>query len=288
MEDYIKSGEICKKAREYGVSLLKNGTKFIDVAEKIEAKIKELGGMPAFPVDIGINYIAAHDSPKFDDERVLKNGDLVKLDLGVHVNGAVTDTAITVEIGTNKYKKLIESSEEALKKALELVRPGIAVSKIGEVVKKTIQSYGFSPIINLSGHRVDIYEVHAKPTIPNYDNGDMTTLKEGDVIAIEPFATDGIGKVIDGKLSGIYSLINMKNIRDSTARAVIMFIEETYKTLPFAERWLIKEFGNKAKFALMLLEREEIIKQYHILPEAGKGQVAQAERTLIIGKGVIN
>jgi len=212
----------------------------------------------------------------------------VKLDLGVHIDGAVTDTAVTVEISSNKYEKLIESTEEALKKALEMVEVGIEVRKIGAVIKETIESYGFIPSINLSGHRVDEYEVHAAPSIPNFDNGDDTKLEEGQVFAIEPFATDGAGKVIEGKLSGIYSLINPKNIRDSNARKVLEYIVEKFKTLPFSERWLIKEFGVKVKFSLLLLEREGILKQYTILPEKNRGQVSQAERTIIVGKGVIN
>ena len=288
MKDYLKSGEVCKKAREYGLLLLKENAKLIDIAEKIEAKIRELGAKPAFPVDIGVNYSAAHDSPRFNDERTLKKGDVVKLDLGVHVNGAVTDTAVTIEIGTNNYSKLIESSEQALKKAIELAKPGTEVWKIGKAIKETIDSYGFTPIINLSGHIVDKFEVHAKPSIPNYDNGDTTKLEEGQVFAIEPFSTDGEGKVIEGKPAGIYSLINLKNTRDKTAREILNYIIEEYNRLPFSERWLIKKFGNKAKFALLFLKREEIIKEYTILPEKTKGQVAQSERTLIIGKGVIN
>ena len=242
MEDYLKSGEICKKAREYGISLLKEGAKFLDIAEKIEEKIRELGGEPAFPVDVGVNHLAAHDSPRFNDERVLKKCDVVKLDLGVHINGAITDTAVTVEIETGNYKKLIESAEEALRKALEIAKPGVEVRKIGEVIKKTIESYGFIPIVNLSGHRMEKYEVHASPSIPNFDNGDDTKLKEGEVFAIEPFATNGAGRVIEGKSSGVYGLINPKNTRDRNARNVLQYIIEKYQTLPFSERWLIKEF----------------------------------------------
>ncbi|MEK6826708.1 MAG: type II methionyl aminopeptidase [Nanoarchaeota archaeon] len=288
MDDYLKSGEICNKAREYGVSLLKEGAKFADIAEKIEAKIEELGGKPAFPIDIGIDYLAAHDSPKHNDERILKKGDVVKLDLGVHVNGAVTDTAVTVEIGTFKFKKLIECSEEALNNAVKIVKPGIKIREIGKIIQETIEKYGFSPIINLSGHGVDLYEVHAKPSIPNYDNKDNTTLSEGDVIAIEPFVTTGEGKIVEGKPSGIYELVDDKSIRDNNARKILEFVKEEYGRLPFSERWLIKKFGNIARLALLLLERDGIIKQFNILPEISKGQVAQAERTLIVGKGVIN
>ena len=288
MEDYIRSGEICKKARDYGVVLLKEGALFVDIAEKIEERIRELMGEPAFPVDIGINHLAAHDSPRFNDERVLKSGDVVKLDIGVHINGAVTDTAVTVEIKTARYEKLIESAEKALKEAIKIAKPGVSVREIGKVIRKTIESYGFVPILNLSGHRVDLYQVHMLPSIPNFDNGDDTCLEDGQVFAIEPFATTGAGKIIEGKPAGIYTLIQQKNIRDLFARNVLNFISERYKTLPFSERWLIKQFGQRVKFSLLSLEREGIIKQYTILPEKEKGQVAQAERTLIIGKGVIN
>lgn len=288
MEDYITSGKICKEAREYGVSLLKEDAKFSDIVERIEAKIEELGGKPAFPVDIGVDFLAAHDSPRFNDDRVLKKGDVVKLDLGVHVDGAVTDCAVTVEVGDNKFSKMIDCAEEALKKAIETAKPGVELREIGRVIQDTIKGFGYSPIINLSGHRVDLYEVHAKPTIPNYDNGDKTKLEEGQIFAIEPFVTNGEGRVIEGKPCGIYALQNVKNTRDRVAREILKFIAEEYKTLPFAERWIIKKFGVKAKIGLLFLKREDIIKEYTILPEKSKGQVTQAERTIIVGKGVIN
>ena len=288
MEDYFKSGEICKKAREYGITLIKENAKLLDIAEKVEEKIKELGGECAFPVDVSLNYVAAHDTPRFNDDRILKKGDVVKLDIGVHVNGKVSDTAVTVEVENKKYEKLILASENALNNAIKIITPGVKIREIGKIIQETIQKYGFSPIINLSGHGVSDYDIHSKPTIPNYDNGDNNVLKEGTIIAIEPFATDGEGKIIEGKPSGIYGLINERNIRDNNARKILNFIKEKYKTLPFCERWIIKEFGNSAKLSLLLLEREGIIKQFNVLPEIKKGQVSQAERTVIVGKGVIN
>src|SRR3989338_1432743 len=114
MEDLIKSGQITKKVREFGVELIKEGVKYIDVVEKVEAKIIELGGKPAFPADLSVNHLAAHDSPLVNDERVFKKGDLVKLDLGTHIKGCITDTAVTVEVGTVKYQNLIEASAKAL------------------------------------------------------------------------------------------------------------------------------------------------------------------------------
>ncbi len=286
-EDYIRSGEIARKAREYGKTLVKEGVKYIDIAEKIENKIIELGGKPAFPVDVSVNHIAAHDSPLYNDKRIIKKGDLVKLDLGVHINGKVTDTACTVEVETNKYKRLIESAEEALKKAIEICEHGVKLREIGGVIQKVINEYGFSPIKNLSGHGVDEYEVHCAPTIPNYDNGNENILERGMIVAIEPFSTNGEGRIKDGKFCEVYQLINLKNVRDNFSRVILKFINEEYKTLPFCARWLIKKFGLRVKLTLKQMELQGIIKQYHILPEVSNGIVAQAEHTLIVGGGVL-
>jgi len=281
MKDYVKAGEIAKKAREYGKGLVKVDVKLFDIAEKIEEKIRELGGECAFPVDVSVNEVAAHYSPKVNEETKLVKGDLVKLDIGVHVNGKVTDTACTVDLGDNK--KLVEASEKALEEAIKLVKVGVSVNEIGKKIQEVISSYGFSPIKNLSGHSVGEYMIHAGLTIPNFDNGNETKLKKGDVIAIEPFATEGIGKVIEGKSCGVYRLVEKKSVRDRNARKVLDFIEENYKTLPFTERWLVKEFSLfEVRTSLRFLEKDGIIKEYNLLPEESKGMVSQAEKTVYV------
>lgn len=284
MENYKKSGKIAREALEFGRTLCVAGAKHVDIAEKIEAKIAELGGKPAFCTDVSVNHVAAHDAPLFDDERKLSKGDVVKLDVGVHVDGSVTDNAGTVEVGTNKYSKLIESSEKALEEAIKLVRSGVKVCEIGRKIQEVISGFGFSPIKNLSGHGVGEYEIHSAPTIPNFDNGNETELEEGMIIAIEPFATDGEGKIIEGKPSQVFAVINAKNVRDSFAREVLNYVLEEHKNLPFCSRWLIKKFGARAKLALLTLEREGIVKQYKQLPEKAKGQVSQAEKTVVVTK----
>lgn len=288
-KDYIKSGEILREARAYGKTLVKEGAKYLDIAEKIEQKIVELGGKPAFPVDVSVNHIAAHDCPLYNDERIIQKGDVVKLDIGVHVEGKVTDSACTVEVGTDKYKKLIESAEVALKKAIEICKPGVQIREIGKIIQDTITSYGFSPVMNLAGHGVDNYIVHCPPTIPNYDNGNENTLEEGDIIAIEPFATTGEGKIKDGKLAEVYQLVDIdKNIREKFDREVLGYIDEEYNKLPFCARWLIKKFGLRAKISLRRLELQGIIKQHNQLPEVSKGIVSQAEHTLVVGGEVLS
>ena len=286
-EDLIKAGEIARKAREFAREIAKENIKFIDLADKIENKIVSLGGKPAFPVDISVNHIAAHDTPLNNDERILKKGDLAKVDLGVHINGYIADTAVTVEINSNSNQKLIDAAEKALKEAVKLAVPGTELFQIGKTIHEEITKMGFTPIRNLSGHGLSQYIVHTHPTIPNYNNNDKNKLEVGMIIAIEPFATTGQGFVNEGKPSSIYSLSNIKNTRNFEARKVIKFINENYKTLPFSERWIIKHFGLRAQFLLKILEKEKIIAQYTILPEKSKAIVSQAEHTVLVGHGII-
>jgi len=220
----------------------------LEIAEKIENKIIELGGKMAFPTNLSINNIAAHYTPSYDDKS-LAHG-LLKIDLGVHIDGWIADTAFSMDLeDSEENKKLIQASKKALENAIKIAKENVSVGKIGQVVQETIESYGFSSVINLSGHQIEQYELHAGLTIPNIDNKQKDKLEKG-LYAIEPFATTRNGKVHDGKPSGIYVLINEKNIRSSIAREVLKFISKEYKTIPFCSRWLVKKFGTKALFGL--------------------------------------
>ena len=279
---YKKAGEIGRKSLEYGASLIREGARAIDVAKAVENKILELGGKFAFPVNISINEVAAHYTPKEDDPTTFTRGDVVKLDIGAHVNGYISDTAITVDIG-NQHKDLKRASEEALKAAIEVVKPGIEVWKIGKVVEETIKSYGFIPISNLTGHSITRYNLHSGKTIPNINNGMKTKLEEDDVIAIEPFATNGGGYVIDSSMSEIYSLIRVAPVRNQLERKIIQYIQEEFHELPFCKRWIIKKFPQfGTNFALRSLVKQEILHQYPTLKEGMDGIVSQREKTMIV------
>jgi methionyl aminopeptidase len=283
-EKILKAGEIAKKAKEYAKSLIKPGMPLLEIAEKIEEKILELGGKPAFPVNLSINETAAHSTPSYNDESLSEG--LLKVDLGVHVDGWIADTAFSLDLeNSEENKKLIKASEEALKSAIKKVHQNVKLSEIGKTIQETIESYGFSPIINLSGHEMNQYELHAGETIPNIETTGNNTLQKA-LYAIEPFSTTGNGKVRDGKPSGIYSLISSKNVRSQTAREILSFIEEEYNTLPFCSRWLVKKFGTKALFALKQLEDNGNLHQYSQLVEkssnANGTKVSQAENTILI------
>ncbi len=278
MKDWIRAGEIASEALEYGRNLIKKDKSVLEIVESTEAKIFQLGGKPAFPTNISINEIAAHFSPVKEDFSI-KESDIVKLDVGVHVNGAIGDNAVT--IGNNK--ELIESSREALNEAIKIIQIGTRARDIGKIINSTISSYGFNSIKNLTGHSIDIYEQHSGLSIPNYDNGDDFKLEKGMIIAIEPFATTGAGMIEEGKVSGIYKLEKMKSVRTQISKEILDFISTEYRTLPFTKRWLLKKFPEfKVNFALTNLEKDGLISQYRQLPEKSKGIVSQAEHTLLI------
>ena len=107
---------------------------------------------------------------------------------------------------------------------------------------------------------------------------------EKGVYAIEPFATNGSGKIHNGNSSGIYQLIEYRNTRSENARNVLEFIEKEYKTLPFCSRWLVKKFGTKVFFALRELEQNEILYQFPQLVEVAGSKVSQAEDTILVDK----
>jgi methionyl aminopeptidase len=202
--------------------------------------------------------------------------------VGVHIDGYVGDSACTVDLGDNK--ELVKASEEALKNAIDVIHTGIEIGKIGRVIQETIQSYGFSPIKNLSGHSVGRFSVHGKPTIPNFDTGDTTQLTEGQVLAIEPFATDGEGAIYESGNPEIFMLTGKKPVRNIFTRQILKEIEK-YQGLPFTTRWLTRKFSlPKVRYALRELSNLEILHDFPPLPDKKKGLVSQAEHTIIVGK----
>ena len=283
----IKAGKIASEVKKYARSIIKKGVPLLEIAEKIESKITELGGKPAFPANLSINNIAAHYTPGHDDKTPA--GGLLKIDLGVHVDGWTADNAFSLDLeGNEENKKLIEASEKALENALKIMKKDVSTDEIGGMIGETIESYDFSPVINLSGHSMEHYNLHSGITIPNINDKKNIVLGEG-FYAVEPFATTGSGRVHDGKPSGIYYLKEIKNARSPIAREVLEFIKKEYNTLPFCSRWIVKKLGTKALFGLRELEARGNLHHFSQLVEIRGSKVSQAEQTVLISKekGVI-
>ena len=289
LEFYLKAGKIASKVKTDAKKSIKTGEKLLEIAERIEKQILELEAKPAFPVNLSLNNNAAHYTPKINDTLELSENDVLKVDIGVQVEGFIADCAFTIN-PSNENAKLIEASEKALQNALSILKPGLEIGKIGEEIEKTIKSFGFQPVYNLSGHGLQQWETHSFPTIPNHANKDSKVLGDGMAFAIEPFATDGTGHVIEGGVVEIFSIQNHSPCRNPAARKILEFASEEYKTLPFAERWLhnslkLSEF--ERKIALKELMQRGIFRQYPILHEQKGKLVSQAETTIIINNGEV-
>jgi methionyl aminopeptidase len=283
LKNYVEAARVAAGVRETAQELVKAGAKLIDVANAVEDEIRGDGAKPAFPVNVSVNDFAAHYTPKTNDAAAFSEKDVVKVDYGVHVKGFIIDAAFTVDL-SGEHAKLVEAAEAALANACATMRAGVNVRDVGAVIQKTIEEKGFKPIENLCGHSLGEFLLHAGKEIPNVARGDYV-LKEGDVFAVEPFATTGAGRVEDGSYCEIYSLINVRNVRLPQSRKVLEWLVEECETLPFAKRWVDAKFSEgTAGLALADLRRQEIVRDYPVLKEINKGLVAQAECTVVVEK----
>jgi methionyl aminopeptidase len=279
-EDWLKAGKIAAQVLDHGRLLIKKGTTILEVCNACDKKIYELGAIPAFPSQISCDDIAAHFCPEENDKTMFEE-QLASLDVGVCINGAIGDNAVTVDL-SGKYTELIKASRDALNAAIKVAQVGTSLSTIGKEIQDAIQSYGYSPIRNLSGHGLAPYNIHDRPNIPNCETGDKTVLEKGMHIAIEPFATTGKGMIYESSPATLYAMVQKKPVRNPFAREVLAHIC-TFKDLPFTKRWLTAKFGPlKTNIALNEMLRNGIIRDYPPLIEVNHGPVSQAEHTLII------
>lgn len=278
------SGRILRETREELKRFVREKMPIIDVCEKAESLIMEKGGKPAFPCNVSINEIAAHYTSPPADRRTIPEGSLVKVDIGAHVDGYVTDTAVTICFN-QEYRDLVNAAEQALKTAVEALRPEMPTSTLGALIEKTIKSRGFKPISNLTGHQVGRYLIHAGTSLPNVTHVSFSKLKLGGTYAIEPFVTlpDAIGKVEDSAEVTIFRFLKQKPLKNPRAKKLLQYIEENFRTLPFAERWL-QGLVPKEHFkeAFQELLKAKAIMGYPVFIEVSRKPVAQAEHTLLI------
>lgn len=280
LDKYVKAGKIASDALEYGQSLIKKGAKVVEILDQVEERIIKLGGKMAFPVQISLNEFAAHSCSDLNDQTLLED-QVVKLDVGVHIDGFIGDNALTVDL-SGKYSDLVKASREALKATLKVVGPEVPLCEIGKTIQEVISSYGFVPVRNLSGHGLGEYDIHTKPSIPNFDNGNKNKLEEGEVIAIEPFASTGAGIVQESSPATVFTLIDEKNIRDPITRNILKEVR-TYHSLPFAKRWLERKFGlPKTNFALRTLNKAGCLEEHAPLFDQRRGRVSQAEHSVVV------
>ena len=284
LDDYLQAGRVAGEVRELVRKKDWKGKTVYEICQWTESQIISRGASCAFPVNTSINEVAAHYTAEPDDPLRVESGDIVKVDLGAHINGHIADTAVTISYN-DKHDRLVGAAESALGKAMAICAAGTKASKIGKVIEKSIKDDGFRPIANLSGHSLDQYTIHAGKTIPNIWSFGGFALSEGAAYACEPFCTygDGSGFVRNGKTRNIFSLSNRRRVKDKRADLMLDYIWNKFNMLPFALRWLIPEFGDDSADTLDMLVRKKSVKAYPVLVESSGKVVAQAEHTFIPG-----
>lgn len=282
-DKFREAGRIAAAAREHAKALITPGRLMREVVESCEAKIFELGGKLAFPAQISKNHIAAHYCPRPDDTTLIEDGDILKLDCGVHVDGYVADNAVTVDLRDGPDGALTCASRMALENVIAMIGPGVAVRDIGRTIQETIESMGFKPVFNLTGHGVARWVIHCAPSIPNYDDQRKGQLKPGQVIACEPFASDGRGYIEEVGEPEVFMQSRPLKLRDKLPPRVEELLA-SFMRLPFARRDLMRicEDENEAEATLRLLRKKGILVEFPPLAEKRGTRISQHEHTILI------
>lgn len=279
-------GKVARKVRESLYGIVREGMSLLELCEDVESMILSEGCGLAFPCNICIDSIAAHYSPIPNDGMVVPQGSIVKIDIGVELNGYIVDTAATISF-SKEGQRLVQATEAALLAALKIIRHGVRVSDVGAAIQDTIHSYGFKPIRNLTGHEISKYNLHAGTSIPNVRVPDFRRLQSGRVYAIEPFATypDGAGEVVS---SGFYTIFRFTPSKssykglESDELSLLSYIDRNFKGLPYSVRWLRNSGLKDVEILHERLLRLGKVSGYPVLVEKNRKPVAQAEVTIYV------
>ncbi len=276
--------------RDAGARAIVAGARVRDVCESVEADIARHGGGIAFPVQSSRNHVAAHYCPAPDDETVYAHGDLAKLDIGVHVDGWVVDTALTVNVGdVPTLRAHVAAARAALDAAIATVKPGVEIRRISAAIESTIAGFGLRPMRSLCGHGVGRFQVHCPPPIPNVIDDSNGRLPLGAVVAIEPFATDGLGLLSEEGAPEVFRFVARAGVSiddlERSAIGPIVTAIRAFEGLPFARRQLRAFPQDQVMRTIEGLRRRGVVVVYPPLLEAGKRPVAQAEHTIVVGDG---
>ena len=283
LEDYLKAGKIAGEVRENVRKKNWIGSTLAEICEYVESEIIKRGAKCAFPVNTSVNEVAAHYTAEPNDPKTVSDTDLVKIDLGAQINGYIADTAVTVNYDA-QYDSLVQAAENALQSAMSMIKVGVKSKDVGRKIQNTIMDMGFKPIANLSGHSLDQYTIHAGKTVPNMWTIGSFSFSENEAFACEPFVTtkNALGFVRNGKIKNIFALASRKKTKDDEADKLLEYIWNNFNMLPFALRWIVKEWEEKeARKLLDFLIKKKVVKAYAILVEANGKTVAQAEHTFI-------
>lgn len=282
LDKYKKAGEVARNILQRLKEMAKPGVRAVELCETAEQMIAEAGMKPAFPLNISINHHCAHYAPYYEDPLVLKEEDVVKIDVGVQYDGFIADTALTVAFD-DVHNDLIKASREATETVVKVIRVGGYTGKLGDLIENIIEGYGFTTVKELSGHLLLPYRVHGPKIIPNVSGRKGNLILQDEAYAIETFATTGAGesKPDRNKLYIVRLAEGKFPLRTNAAKEVRKLLDKEYHRMPVAVRWIYKALGTaKAKMGIRELINVGALYQYHVLSDTPGSYVSQHEHTV--------
>ncbi len=275
-------------AREAGLKLqrvfhrvlprVKPGESYAEIIHAAEEVIRDSGVEPAFPPQLSVNDIAAHDTARVHEDRILPDEGVFKLDLGVHRHGVIADAARSKAYGW-QARQLLKAVRAAYAAGEDALRRGEPVGQIGERVQEVLEAHGVKPVQNLSGHGLQRYQIHTDPQIPNIATASKLTPARH--TAFEPFGSLGSGIVQEHGTAEVFRAPARFPTRDLIIRRSLHFFQQR-QGLPFSRRELAGAVGvQRAAYILQRLRQEGVLVQYPPLRDTAGGLVAQWENTLI-------
>ena len=284
LHDLQLAGKIAHLTLDQAEKVIQPGLgvgKLFDIIESLIMKHADL----AFPPNISVDNCAAHDSAAINEKRTLSKKGLLKVDIGANVNGMLSDTARSFSLD-GKHSRLIKASKEALNAAIEAIKPGVRVNEIGAAVQDKIESFGFKPITNLTGHQLEKGHLHAGLSIPSVKAMPFSKrgkLKSGMILAIEPFATNGNG-INSGVVGDAPKPALIYSSTGTPKSEIGQILVKKYQRIPFALRSANRflEQNNVVVDDLAAILNKDNFHGYKPLVEKTGGLVSQAEHTVLV------
>ncbi|KAE9409123.1 peptidase M24A, methionine aminopeptidase [Gymnopus androsaceus JB14] len=294
-----RAAEVHRQVRAHARKHIKPGMSMIEIVENIEngtrALVEEDGleSGVGFPTGVSLNNCAAHYTPNAGDTTILKQGDVLKVDFGVHVKGRILDSAFTLTFD-HTYDKLLESVKAATDTGIREAGIDVRLGELGGYIQETMESYEVEvggkvfpdsliniskTIQNLSGHSIGLYNIHAGKSVMLIKNDDPTKMEEGETFAIETFGSTGRGRVVEsGDCSHYAKILNAPKVplRLTTAKSLLKSIDKNFGTLPFCRRYLDRAGESNVLYTQLFLQ------DYPPLCDQLGSMTAQYEHTILL------
>ncbi|GKT37038.1 Methionine aminopeptidase 2B [Aduncisulcus paluster] len=306
-----EAAEVHREVRDYAKKIAKPGMKLYDFCADLESRVRMLcgedskiqsrhGGL-AFPCGVSLNHVAAHYTPNPGDDTIFTDKDMMKVDFGSHIDGELIDSAFTICFN-HELDPVVKASEEATRAAIKAMKPDMHICDVTDIIEEVICSYSctidgktydLQPIRNLSGHLVGPFRVHDGKSVPNgkHMGSRDEIIEEGELYAIETFASTGRGLVRDSGVTSHYMLTPFGErgrpiLRLDCAKKFLSEVKKNHRTLAWCPRWF-HEGGVIERYmpSIGALEKAGAADPYPPLADRKGSYVSQYEHTVLLREG---